>query len=419
MKVLAFEQLSYRHLPDDFTQKYNSVVDTPYHELVDRDLMHQDHVDFLDEMLYAARMGFDGIATTEHSQASYDVLPNPNLQMSALAYATEQEKLDVALAVLGRSLGKSREPIRIAEEYAAIDQISGGRLVAGFPVALSYDASQNAGHPPIETRPRYEDNRRLIERAWSAREPFEWNSQYNRYPNVNPWPRPYQERPPIWSPSIGTPSSLGRILDDDDVFLYLSWFGPKYTGARIFDRYWDLAVEKGKDANPYRLAFVQGVVVGETDEIAHKEYGPHVERGYQQGLGSVPLSGLGLPGYVDINGVEAMVKDPGDFGIVPKMKTISYSELVDAQCVIAGSPATVTEQLLEMVRRFRIGNLILMVQMGSMPKELVKKNIDMLSEHVLPVLQKEWQDEGWEHNWWPTGANKSANKSANKTEAGE
>lgn len=405
MKILSFEQLAYRHLPDDFAQKYDSVVTTPYHKLVDRDLMHQDHMDYLDEMLYAARRGFDGIATTEHSQAAYDVLPNPNLQMSALAYATERENLKVALACLGRSLGKSREPIRIAEEYAAIDQISAGRLVAGFPVALSYDASYNAGHAPIETRPRYEDNRKLIQRAWSAREPFEYNTKYNRYPRVNPWPRPYQENgPPIWSPSIGTPSSLARILDDEDVFLYLSWFGPKYTGDRIFNRYWDLAVEKGKDPNPYRLAFVQGVVVGETDAIAHKEYGKHVERGYQQGLGAIPLSGLGLPGYVDINGVEAMVKDPGDFGVVPRMRTITYPELVDAQCVIAGSPATVTEQLLDMVRRFRIGNLILMVQMGSMPKELVKKNIDMLAEHVLPTLRKEWQDEGWEHRWWPTGA---------------
>lgn len=405
MKVLAFEQLSYRHLPDGFENNYHSVVDTPYYELTDRDLVHQDHMDYLDEMLYAASMGFDGIATTEHSQASYDMLPNPNLQMSALAYATQRENLDVGLAVLGRSLGKSREPVRIAEEYAAIDQISRGRLIAGFPVALSYDASQNAGHPPIDTRLRYQDNRRLIERAWSTKEPFAWNTRFNRYPNVNPWPRPYQEGgPPIWSPSVGTPNSLARIIDDNDVFLYLSWFGTKYTGDRIFNRFWDIAVDKGKDPNPYRLAFVQGVAVGETDEIAHKEYGKHIENAYRQGLGSIPPSGMGLPGYVDINGVEAMVKDSSDFGVVPKLRTITYAELLEAQCVVVGSPATVTETLMDMVRRFRIGNLVLMVQMGSMPKELVKKNIKLLSEQVLPTLQKQWQDEDWQHNWWPSGA---------------
>ena len=51
MKVLSFQQLPYRHLPQDFAQKYNSVVTTPYHELVDPALMHQDHVHFLDEMM--------------------------------------------------------------------------------------------------------------------------------------------------------------------------------------------------------------------------------------------------------------------------------------------------------------------------------------------------------------------------------
>ena len=91
MKVLSFQQLPYRHLPDDFAQKYNSVVTTPYHELVDPALMHLDHVHFLDEMLHAARCGFDGIGLTEHSQASYDILPNPNLQLASLAYATQSE----------------------------------------------------------------------------------------------------------------------------------------------------------------------------------------------------------------------------------------------------------------------------------------------------------------------------------------
>ncbi len=155
MKVLSFQQLPYRHLPEDFAEKYDSVVTTPYHEIVDRDLMHQTHVAFLDEMMHAARAGFDGLAVTEHSQASYDILPNPNLQLAALAYGTETEGLKPAICCIGRALGKSREPLRIAEEYAVLDQISRGRLIAGYPISLSYDANRNAGIPPIETRARF------------------------------------------------------------------------------------------------------------------------------------------------------------------------------------------------------------------------------------------------------------------------
>ena len=116
------------------------------------------------------------------------------------------------------------------------------------------------------------------------------------------------------------------------------------------------------------------------------------------------MESLGLPGYIDIKGIEFLLKDPGDFGIVSKMRNIGYSEIVDKQCAIVGGPETVTEQLLEMVKNFRIGHLVLMVHIGSMPHELVMKNIDMLSKHVLPKLKGVWEDENWENRWWPTGA---------------
>ena len=137
---------------------------------------------YVEELLPAARSGFDGVTVTEHSQSSYDLSPNPDLTAAILAHTTRVEGLDTAINVLGRSLGKSREPLRIAEEYAVIDNLSGGKLIAGLPVGLSYDANQNGGIPPIETRARYREGRALLEKAWSAREPFAWNGKYSRYP---------------------------------------------------------------------------------------------------------------------------------------------------------------------------------------------------------------------------------------------
>lgn len=409
MKVLSFQQLPYRHLPADFPAKYDSVVKTPYHELVDARLMHQDHVDFLDEMLHAARCGYDGIGLTEHGQASYDVLPNPNLQLAALAYATQKEGLNTALACLGRALGKSKEPLRVAEEYAVLDQISGGRLIAGFPISLSYDSNQNQGIAPIETRARFAENIMLIDRAHKAKEPFQFNGRFNKHPYVNLWPRPVQPSLPVWAPAVGNPFTLMGILDRDQVFLYFSWFGPKLTG-RIFQRYWDLAAERGRDTNPYRLAFLQCVAVGETDEEAHREYGPHVKAAFNTGLGCIPPSSLGIPGYMDIRGVEAITKDPGDFGIFPKMRTASYEEIVDAQACIVGSVDTVAEQLIALVKEHRIGNLLLMTQHGPMPTELTRKNISLIAEKVMPKLRQAWSEEfgaqNWEHHWWPTGFSK-------------
>src|SRR5579863_5426577 len=262
-------QAPYRYLQADFGERHESVVTTPYYGLVEPELVSESLSSYVEELLHAARAGFDGVGVSEHSQSSYDISPNPNLIAAIVAHTTQVEGLSTAITVLGRSLGKSREPLRIAEEYAVLDNLSGGKLIAGLPVGLSYDANQNGGIPPIETRARYREGRALLEKAWSAREPFAWNGKYSRYPVVNIWPRPVQQpRPPFWVPGSGSPSTLAEIHGHNEVFTYLSHFGPKLTGPTIFNRFWEMAEEHGRDRNPYRLAFMQVVCVADTDEEA-------------------------------------------------------------------------------------------------------------------------------------------------------
>jgi alkanesulfonate monooxygenase SsuD/methylene tetrahydromethanopterin reductase-like flavin-dependent oxidoreductase (luciferase family) len=410
MKVSLFQQAPYRFMPDGFEDRGTpSVVSTPYEELVDRTKLFDSYRWFVDELLAALRAGFDGVAVTEHGQTSYDMVPNPNLPAAILANAIREESPETALIVLGRSLGKTREPLRIAEEYAMLDCLSGGRLVAGLPVGLSYDANLNNGIPPVETRDRYREAHELLIRSWTEPEPFTWNGRYSQYRLVNSWPRPLQQPyPPIWVPGAGTPGTMTWTLDNSYGFVYLSWFGPTLTAHRIFDRFWGLADEHGKPRNPYRVGFVQSVVVSETDERAEQEYGAYVENAFRQGPGSVPLHYMGLPGYIDIRGVEAMIRDPGDFGIAATMRHATFRELAEARSVIAGSPATVRDQITAFAEEFRIGNLLVMLQMGGMPHDLTLKNIHLFAEEVLPHLQQIWADEGWEHDWWPTGVGVAA-----------
>jgi alkanesulfonate monooxygenase SsuD/methylene tetrahydromethanopterin reductase-like flavin-dependent oxidoreductase (luciferase family) len=171
MKVSALAQAAYRNLPDDFETRFDAGVTTPWH-LTEPGEVHAAFRDYLDCLMLAARLGFDGVGFTEHGQSSYDMVANPSLVGAAIAYATEAENLKVAINPVGISLGKAREPVRVAEEYAMIDCISGGRLIAGFPVGLLYDASINNGVPPIEVRARFDENLPLVLRAWRDKAPF-------------------------------------------------------------------------------------------------------------------------------------------------------------------------------------------------------------------------------------------------------
>jgi alkanesulfonate monooxygenase SsuD/methylene tetrahydromethanopterin reductase-like flavin-dependent oxidoreductase (luciferase family) len=400
MKVSLFAQAPYRYLPDDFEQNHESVCSIPY-SLTTRDGVYSSIRDFMDELMFGARSGFDAVAVTEHGQSSYDMMPNPDLAASALAYMTEAEGLDVAIYPMGRSLGKSREPLRAAEEYAMIDVMSGGRLLAGLVVGLSYDASVNNGVPPIEVRKRFDENLELVLRSWKEQTPFAWNGKYSQYPMVNMWPRPLQTDVPTWITGIGNPNTMQMCLERGFGFNYLSWFGAKLTGKRIFDRFWEIADQVGVPRNPYRLGFLQTIAISETDERAEQEYGQHLEYGFRKGLGSIPMEKLALPGNIDIRGVQALLKDPGDFGLYDQMKTSSYRDLVEAGVVIAGSPATVRDQLIEFCTDFGIGNLHAMLGFGSLPRHLVMKNIQLFTEEVLPHLRGLWTDTEHQHHWWP------------------
>ena len=70
--------------------------------------------------------------------------------------------------------------------------------------------------------------------------------------------------------------------------------------------------------------------------------------------------------------------------------------------VIAGSPATVRQRLEEeVIKGLRVGNLMVLLQIGSMPHELTLQNMDLFAREVLPRIRGFWEDEGWVNHWWP------------------
>ncbi|MGH3270117.1 MAG: hypothetical protein ACRDN1_13845, partial [Trebonia sp.] len=58
-----------------------------------------------------------------------------------------------------------------------------------------------------------------------------------------------------------------------------------------------------------------------------------------------------------------------------------------------------------------------MLQNGSMPRDLTEKNISLFASEVLPRLRPIWDDEGWQHHWWPGAAVAAPASAPARTEA--
>jgi alkanesulfonate monooxygenase SsuD/methylene tetrahydromethanopterin reductase-like flavin-dependent oxidoreductase (luciferase family) len=83
-------------------------------------------------------------------------------------------------------------------------------------------------------------------------------------------------------------------------------------------------------------------------------------------------------------------------------KELRYRDFVEKGYVISGSPATVRQRLQEeVVKGLRVGNLMVLLQIGSMPHELTLQNMDLFAREVLPSLRPVWENEGWVNHWWP------------------
>ena len=393
MKFCWFHLMPYRFLPKDFEKDYHSVwVDVPS-KLFDPVKGHQLYNEFLDELEFAEQVGFDGICVNEHHNNAYGIMPAPNIIAGALSRRTSK----AALIVLGSSIALYNPPLRAAEEFAMLDCISGGRLVAGFPVGSSQDTNYAYGQVPATLREKYAEAHELVKRAWTEPEPFAFNGKYTQIRYVNIWPRPLQQpHPPVWIPGGGSIETWAWCVEQDYVYCYLSYSGYE-MGKTLMDGFWDEVARLGAEPNPYRAGFLQLVAVSETDEQVD-EYAPYIEYFYKKCL-HVPAYFANAPGYRTVKSVRSGIGSSARRARLQQEADFGWKDYIDHGNVIAGSPATVRERLREAIESLRVGHLMLLCQFGDMPKELAMKNTELFATEVMPYLRDIWSE--YEDRWWP------------------
>ena len=387
MKFTWFNLMPWPDLPDDFREKNRSVwVDIP-NTLYDPRRGHFVYHEYMDQLEYADALGFDGIGVNEHHQNGYGLMPSPNIIAAALARRTSR----AAICVIGNSIALYNPPIRVAEEFAMLDVISGGRLVAGFPVGTPMDTNFCYGQIPALTRDKYREAHELIMRAWAADEPFAFDGKYTQLRYVNCWPKPIQKpHPPIYIPGGGSIETWDFCLDFDYNYSYLSFTGYK-RGKQLMDGYWERVAQRGKDASPYRGAFAQIICVGETDQEAEKLYSEHVRYFFNRCLHIYP-GFADPPGYRTIKTLKAGVASQLTEDAMGKFPTLTWKDLVDDRYIIAGGPETVRQQMEELIKGLHVGVVFCLFHNGNMPDWKTRHSTKLFAEKVMPHLRNMWPD---------------------------
>ncbi len=376
--VESTSKTAYLTIPNSFSEP--SVVARQYNE-------------YLDEWEYAEEIGFDGMMLNEHHNTPTSLGAAMNLEAAILARTTRRPKI----VLMGNILAIHDNPLRLAEELAEIDLISGGRLVSGFVRGLGTESiATNAN--PVHNRERFEEAHDLIIKAWTTPGPFRYEGKHYHFRVVNPFQVPLQKpHPPVWIPGSGSGETVVWCAQHHYPYLYLGIVAD--TFGHMQEIYKDAARESGYEAGPEHFGYMLPIYVQDTDEQAQE-----TGRGFLEalvGVGRFPIlqEHAAPPGYNKARPAARGASDPRA-ARVQAVRSVDpflsggpisdegYRELIESNRLVIGSPDTVIKKIREVVSRLRPGILGIWTNDGSITHKNAMRCLDLVGQEVLPAVRE-------------------------------
>lgn len=372
-----FHLMPWPDLPDDFEQ-YDSAWVTLPNSLYNPVKGHEVYNRYFDEIERADKLGWDSVIVNEHHQNAYGTMPSPNIMAAVLTQRVKRAKI----GIIGNALPLHDDPIRVAEEIAMLDVISGGRIISGFVRGTGMEYFSYNINPTL-SRERMDEAHDLIVQAWTRPGPFAFEGDHYNYRYVNIWPRPIQQpHPPIWMP--GTASRETIDFSARHKYPYMTVFMPMDQRKRAYELYRRTAEEKyGYEASPDQLAFCLPIILAETDEIARRDAEKYQMWLFEKAL-KIRREFAMPPGYMSLNSIKAVIESGAAFGEAQR----TFQDLLDSGVMVVGSPATVIEKLSYYTDVLRAGMLVTGGQVGQMPDYMVLRNQEMMAKEVMPYFRE-------------------------------
>jgi alkanesulfonate monooxygenase SsuD/methylene tetrahydromethanopterin reductase-like flavin-dependent oxidoreductase (luciferase family) len=383
--VYSWHFMPWPYLDESFDKKYESGWVTVPNSLFDRQKAVGLYQEYIDELAYADELGFDGVVLNEHHQNIYGLMPAPNLLAGALSQRTKNCKI----VVLGNLTPLHFRPLRVAEEYAMLDCMTGGRIIAGLAPGGGHESFSYSYSMPL-ARERFWEALDLIVQAWTQPGPTTFNGKHYSMRYVNPWPQPLQTpHPPIWIPGSNSQETMYEVAKRD--FSYFLSTRGKLSGAkRSARRFGEVVEEVGKTFHPRQMGLLFSVYVAETDEIARREseeavfyFTRYCLKGHQRRAGRrltmAPggLSPKSWQTYLENSTVGAKMLGDAE----------NWKDIDEMGSIFVGSPETVYQKLWEFVSEADIGNLLIQFHIGNLSYEKTQKSQRIFAEQVLPRLR--------------------------------
>jgi alkanesulfonate monooxygenase SsuD/methylene tetrahydromethanopterin reductase-like flavin-dependent oxidoreductase (luciferase family) len=313
----------------------------------------------LDLMQQADEIGFDWVSMAEHHYSGFTLTPNPIVAAAAASQRVKRARI----AVLG-PIVPIQNPVRIAEEVAMLDNISGGRAVVGL-VRGTPNELQTYGSDPAESRERFDEGLELILKAWTEPEPFSWSGKYYQFPTVCVWPRPVQQpRPPLMLSGMSKESVELAAKHKTAIGFFAATLEQCVENVALFR---ERAAFYGWNPTEDDIIYRSGGAIADTDEEALE-----VAAGFGRGItGARP---------------QVAPAPPASEATKKRMAELEPPKLFDT-VRFAGTPETVLNQIRFVSEAIGAGVVDINFTNNRTPYDQLLHSVELFGKKVLPHLK--------------------------------
>ena len=316
--------------------------------------------EFLEEVLLGEELGFDSVWLEEHHGVVNHYWPSPLIGLAGIATRTERLVFGTDIIVL-----PFYHPVRVAEDGAMLDIMSGGRFILG--AAIGYKPDEFALYQvPLEKRgARFEEALQLIKLLWTQGE-VDFEGTYYQVQGLKIEPRPVsQPHPPLWLGGWGK-LSLRRAAALGDAWIP----GPTANLTKLLDAqriYRENLQAAGVDPAAKPTPLTREVVIAETDEEAREMAERHLLINYRDEYGGGtwkhPL--IGSEDAAPVDQFDAISRDR----------------------FLVGGPDRVIQQLGVFEKAFGVDHLICRLFFPGIPHDFIMHELKLLAREVMPAFQ--------------------------------
>lgn len=379
VEVYWFSEQPYGYVNDEDLAPYESGRMHFPNTHFDPEKAHVLYNNYHDQYAWADEVGFDGIMSNEHHSSYWCMKPSVNVDAAVISKVTSRAKI----AMLGNVIAVN-DPVKMAEEIAMLDCISGGRIISGFVRGTAVE-TLHAGISPTENRERFEEAHDLILQCWTTPGPFRWEGRHFPHRMVNPWVVPIQKpHPPVWFPGTGSPESV--IWAAQHQYPYMNLGSLLDLTKQLKGIYHETAREVGFEPGPEHFGYLMRCLVADTDEKAQEIGRTFLWTENHRNRGPVEFNDP--PGYQSREALRIKMSRPL-IGTGTMGRRMTYEELQEAHNIVVGSPETVIQKLRYVKNELNPGYILVYGNEGNMPHEAVMRSIELLGTRVIPALKED------------------------------